>query len=111
MTRSVIVALTVLLAAGLATAGLGTSPGAPQIDILEQSSARTVFEVAVPRVDQTSVVADGREYSQLSLPGDVMATGTPSGVGMGRGIYLKDGDVVECTIEKLGTLTNPIVAS
>lgn len=38
------------------------------------------------------------------LPGDVITTGTPSGVGMGRKpqVWLKSGDVVELGIEKLG---------
>ena len=43
-------------------------------------------------------------------PGDVIATGTPTGVGMGRGIYLKPGDVVTASIEGIGTLTNTVVA-
>lgn len=43
-------------------------------------------------------------------PGDVVATGTPTGVGMGRGIYLKDGDVITATIRGIGTLANRVVA-
>jgi 2-keto-4-pentenoate hydratase/2-oxohepta-3-ene-1,7-dioic acid hydratase in catechol pathway len=43
-------------------------------------------------------------------PGDVIATGTPTGVGMGRGIYLKDGDRIEATIRGIGTLANPVRA-
>lgn len=43
-------------------------------------------------------------------PGDVIATGTPTGVGMGRGIYLKAGDVVSASIDGIGTLTNTVVA-
>ncbi len=43
-------------------------------------------------------------------PGDVLATGTPSGVGDARGLYLRPGDVVEGTITGLGTLRNPVVA-
>jgi len=42
--------------------------------------------------------------------GDVIATGTPTGVGMGRGIYLKPGDVVTASIDGIGTLTNTVVA-
>lgn len=44
-------------------------------------------------------------------PGDIIATGTPAGVGMGfkPPKYLKAGDVVECYIEKIGNLVNPIV--
>jgi 2-keto-4-pentenoate hydratase/2-oxohepta-3-ene-1,7-dioic acid hydratase in catechol pathway len=41
-------------------------------------------------------------------PGDIIATGTPSGVGFATGNYLKAGDRVEATIDKLGTLTNTL---
>ena len=41
-------------------------------------------------------------------PGDVIATGTPSGVGAARGRYLRGGDVVRVTIDGLGTLENPV---
>ncbi len=43
-------------------------------------------------------------------PGDVVATGTPTGVGMGRGIYLKDGDTITATIAGIGTLANDVRA-
>jgi 2-keto-4-pentenoate hydratase/2-oxohepta-3-ene-1,7-dioic acid hydratase in catechol pathway len=45
-------------------------------------------------------------------PGDVILTGTPSGVGVFRNppVFLKAGDLVEVAIEKLGTLRNPVVA-
>jgi 2-keto-4-pentenoate hydratase/2-oxohepta-3-ene-1,7-dioic acid hydratase in catechol pathway len=39
-------------------------------------------------------------------PGDVVMTGTPAGVGP-----LQTGDVVEVTIEGIGTLTNPVIAA
>jgi 2-keto-4-pentenoate hydratase/2-oxohepta-3-ene-1,7-dioic acid hydratase in catechol pathway len=44
------------------------------------------------------------------LPGDVIATGTPPGVGHARGVYLKPGDEVSITIEGLGSMRNPVVA-
>jgi 2-keto-4-pentenoate hydratase/2-oxohepta-3-ene-1,7-dioic acid hydratase in catechol pathway len=46
-------------------------------------------------------------------PGDVIATGTPEGVGVFRKppVLLKAGDVFEVTIEGLGTLRNPVVAA
>ncbi len=46
-------------------------------------------------------------------PGDVIATGTPDGVGIFRKppVLLKPGDVFEVKIEKLGTLRNPVVAA
>lgn len=45
------------------------------------------------------------------LPGTLIMTGTPSGVGMARKppVYLKEGDVVEVEVEKLGTLKNRVV--
>jgi 2-keto-4-pentenoate hydratase/2-oxohepta-3-ene-1,7-dioic acid hydratase in catechol pathway len=44
-------------------------------------------------------------------PGDVIATGTPPGVGFARKppIFLKPGDVVEVEVEGLGVLSNPVV--
>jgi 2-keto-4-pentenoate hydratase/2-oxohepta-3-ene-1,7-dioic acid hydratase in catechol pathway len=46
------------------------------------------------------------------LPGDVIFTGTPPGVGFARKppIFMKPGDVAEVEIEKLGVLRNPVVA-
>jgi 2-keto-4-pentenoate hydratase/2-oxohepta-3-ene-1,7-dioic acid hydratase in catechol pathway len=46
------------------------------------------------------------------LPGDIIATGTPAGVGMGFKPckYLQPGDVVRIAIEGLGELSNPFVA-
>jgi 2-keto-4-pentenoate hydratase/2-oxohepta-3-ene-1,7-dioic acid hydratase in catechol pathway len=43
--------------------------------------------------------------------GDVILTGTPSGVGAARvpPRFLADGDVVEITIERVGTLRNPVI--
>ncbi len=45
-------------------------------------------------------------------PGDVLATGSPAGVGSARKppIFFKPGDVSVCSYEGIGTLTNPIVA-
>jgi 2-keto-4-pentenoate hydratase/2-oxohepta-3-ene-1,7-dioic acid hydratase in catechol pathway len=42
-------------------------------------------------------------------PGDVITTGTPSGVGAGRGLFLRAGDVVRATIDGLGTLENMVI--
>jgi len=43
-------------------------------------------------------------------PGDIIATGTPAGVGGPQGIFLRDGDRVEVEIDGLGVLTNPVRA-
>ena len=44
------------------------------------------------------------------LPGDVIATGTPAGVGASQGRFLRAGDTVEVEVEGLGALTNPVRA-
>jgi 2-keto-4-pentenoate hydratase/2-oxohepta-3-ene-1,7-dioic acid hydratase in catechol pathway/putative intracellular protease/amidase len=46
-------------------------------------------------------------------PGDVISTGSPAGVGSARNppIFMKAGDVAACTIEGIGTLTNPVAAA
>jgi 2-keto-4-pentenoate hydratase/2-oxohepta-3-ene-1,7-dioic acid hydratase in catechol pathway len=43
-------------------------------------------------------------------PGDIIATGTPAGVGAGRDPqeWLHNGDVVEATVEGIGTIVNTI---
>ncbi|MCW5771507.1 MAG: fumarylacetoacetate hydrolase family protein [Rhodospirillaceae bacterium] len=45
-------------------------------------------------------------------PGDVVTTGSPSGVGFGRNpkVFMKPGQRIEVTVEGIGTLSNPIVA-
>jgi acylpyruvate hydrolase len=45
-------------------------------------------------------------------PGDCLATGTPAGVGMARTppVFLRDGDLVEVEIERIGTLATRIAA-
>jgi len=45
-------------------------------------------------------------------PGDIISTGTPSGVGQARKppVFLKPGDVIKVEVEGLGTLENPCVA-
>ena len=43
-------------------------------------------------------------------PGDLIFTGTPSGVGMARGRLLRAGDVVSSMIEGIGTIVNRCVA-
>jgi len=43
-------------------------------------------------------------------PGDVIVTGTPSGVGLARKppLWMKHGDTVEVEIERVGLLSNPV---
>ncbi|MGD2187226.1 MAG: fumarylacetoacetate hydrolase family protein [Desulfobacterales bacterium] len=46
------------------------------------------------------------------VPGDIISTGTPSGVGIFRDppVLLKAGDIVECWVEKIGTIRNTVQA-
>ncbi|MBC2010689.1 fumarylacetoacetate hydrolase family protein [Listeria welshimeri] len=55
------------------------------------------------------IIADLSKGHTL-FPGDIIATGTPSGVGKGMTppTFLKAGDSIEITIDKIGTLTNKV---
>ncbi len=44
------------------------------------------------------------------LPGDVLATGTPPGVGFGKNRFMQEGDVLECGIESLGSQRHEVRA-
>jgi 2-keto-4-pentenoate hydratase/2-oxohepta-3-ene-1,7-dioic acid hydratase in catechol pathway len=54
------------------------------------------------------------EYASKGMtltPGDIISTGTPEGVAaFTGGPYLKDGDILEGTIDRIGTLRNPVRA-
>jgi 2-keto-4-pentenoate hydratase/2-oxohepta-3-ene-1,7-dioic acid hydratase in catechol pathway len=43
------------------------------------------------------------------LPGDVIATGTPEGVGAALGKFLQAGDRIEAEVERIGALANRVV--
>ena len=60
--------------------------------------------------DVPTLIAYITTFTQLS-PGDIIATGTPAGVGYRRQprLYMKEGDVVEVEIEGIGTLSNPVI--
>ncbi len=51
-------------------------------------------------------------HSFTLLPGDIIATGTPDGVGVFRKpqVFMQDGDVVEAEVEGIGVLRNPVSA-
>jgi acylpyruvate hydrolase len=64
--------------------------------------------------DQIFGVADTVAWlsrTMTLLPGDIVATGTPAGVGAVQGRFLRDGDRVEVDIEGLGTLANGVRAA
>jgi 2,4-diketo-3-deoxy-L-fuconate hydrolase len=66
------------------------------------STGQMIFPVA-------AVIAFLSRWVTLE-PGDLISTGTPSGVGSATGIYLKPGDQVVASIEGIGELANPMEA-
>jgi len=64
----------------------------------DASTAEMVFPVAAIVEFVSSIVT--------LEPGDIISTGTPSGVGSAKGKFLKPGDVLEAQIENIGVLTN-----
>ena len=69
-------------------------------DALKQNSnsGRMIFNVA----EQIAHLSSG-----ITLyPGDIIMTGTPAGVGAGKGEFLKAGDVVKMEIAEIGTISN-----
>jgi 2-keto-4-pentenoate hydratase/2-oxohepta-3-ene-1,7-dioic acid hydratase in catechol pathway len=61
--------------------------------------------------DVPAIIAYVSTWTEL-VPGDVIATGTPEGVGFARKppLWLKPGDVVEVEISRIGILRNNVVA-
>lgn len=47
------------------------------------------------------------------MPGDILTTGSPAGVGFGRDpkVFMKSGDIVAITVDRIGTLRNPILSA
>jgi 2-keto-4-pentenoate hydratase/2-oxohepta-3-ene-1,7-dioic acid hydratase in catechol pathway len=66
----------------------------------QADTAQMIYKVA----DVVSFLS----YLMTLEPGDCVCTGTPSGVAMATGRFLQPGDVIECSIESLGTLTNTL---
>ena len=87
-------------------------PGAAGLDIqsrlngqVMQSSNTDQFIFTVPRI-----IAVLSEFMTLE-PGDMVAMGTPAGVGYPRNppVFMRPGDVIEVEIEKIGVLSNPVI--
>jgi 2-keto-4-pentenoate hydratase/2-oxohepta-3-ene-1,7-dioic acid hydratase in catechol pathway len=66
----------------------------------DSSTANMVFDIA-------SLIEYFSSVMTL-MPGDIIATGTPAGVGHGRGEYLEDGDDISLSIECLGELSTKV---
>ena len=71
--------------------------------VQDQPVSDLIFDIA-------TVIAYCSTFAPLS-PGDVIATGTPGGVGDKRNppLYMNAGDVCEISIGKVGKLTNPVI--
>jgi len=70
-----------------------------------QRSGTDMLIYSIPQV-----IAFVSDFTGLA-PGDVIATGTPAGVGHRRApaVWMKPGDVLEVEISGIGTLRNPVV--
>jgi 2-keto-4-pentenoate hydratase/2-oxohepta-3-ene-1,7-dioic acid hydratase in catechol pathway len=73
--------------------------------VQHDSTANMIFSVATTIAFLSSLMT--------LEPGDIIATGTPSGVGVTRTppLFLQDGDVVEVEIERIGRIRNPVMRS
>lgn len=101
----------------------GTCPIGPWIVTKDEAGDARDLEI------ETKVNGEVRQHARTSLflfpideiiatlskgmtlePGDIIATGTPAGVGKGfkPPRYLKDGDVIEICVESIGTLVNKV---
>ena len=84
-------------------AGLKIQTRLNGVVVQDASTASLIFDVA-------TLVSQLSEAVCLQ-PGDVIVTGTPSGVGLARKppLWMKDGDVCEVEIERIGILRSPVL--
>jgi acylpyruvate hydrolase len=64
--------------------------------------------------DQIFTVAEVIAWLSRTItlrPGDIIATGTPAGIGAPKGLFLKPGNSVTVEVEGLGAITNPIAGA
>jgi 2-keto-4-pentenoate hydratase/2-oxohepta-3-ene-1,7-dioic acid hydratase in catechol pathway len=103
---------------------VGTGPFGPWLVTSDEVPDPATLKLET-RVNGATVQSSDTSHLIFSIPrlisyssdifdlvaGDVIATGTPAGVGFTRKppIFLKPGDVVEVEIEKLGILSNPVI--
>jgi 2-keto-4-pentenoate hydratase/2-oxohepta-3-ene-1,7-dioic acid hydratase in catechol pathway len=83
------------------TAATGPSAGVP-VQMQDGNTRDLLFSVA----ELVSIIG-----AEVTLdPGDIIVTGTPSGVGVFREppVFLEPGDIVRVEVERIGSLTNPI---
>jgi 2-keto-4-pentenoate hydratase/2-oxohepta-3-ene-1,7-dioic acid hydratase in catechol pathway len=89
-------------------------PDPQKLELITQVNGQVVQKSST--ADMIFGVAEIIAFLSRSMtlePGDIIATGTPSGVGFKRepALFLKAGDVVEVEISSIGLLSNPVVRS
>jgi 2-keto-4-pentenoate hydratase/2-oxohepta-3-ene-1,7-dioic acid hydratase in catechol pathway len=87
-------------------------PDPQKLELITRVNGKVVQQS--PTADMIFTVAEIIAHLSRSMtlePGDIIATGTPSGVGFKREprLFLKPGDVVEVEISSIGLLSNPVV--
>lgn len=88
-----------------------------EIDDLQRLGVRTRVNGEVVQEGSTAQMIFGiaETIAWLSrtitlVPGDIVATGTPAGIGALKGKFLRDGDTVSVEVDGLGAVTNPVRA-
>jgi 2-keto-4-pentenoate hydratase/2-oxohepta-3-ene-1,7-dioic acid hydratase in catechol pathway len=92
----------------LLTADEVPDPGALEIELRVNGTVRQAGSTGQMIFGVPELVSFASRIMTLE-PGDVIATGTPAGVGATTGDRLRDGDLMEGTISGLGTLRTPVV--
>jgi 2-keto-4-pentenoate hydratase/2-oxohepta-3-ene-1,7-dioic acid hydratase in catechol pathway len=91
---------------GLAVRSWRTAASGPDAGVLFKMQDGNTSDLLFSVADLVAIIS-----AEVSLePGDVIVTGTPSGVGVNREppVFLEPGDLVRVEIERIGSLTNPI---
>jgi 2-keto-4-pentenoate hydratase/2-oxohepta-3-ene-1,7-dioic acid hydratase in catechol pathway len=95
---------------GVTPAWLVDDPHALSIELSVNGEVRQAASTAGMDTGIPELIAQASALMRLE-PGDVLATGTPAGVAMAGGRFLRPGDEVSIRIAGLGELTNPVVAA
>ena len=92
-------------------ANLATHEANPFARLQHIKRSMQVSKERMSRMTQLEIIEYVSTWTTL-VPGDVLVTGTPGGVGARRNplVWMKPGDKVEIEIDKVGVLENPIAA-
>lgn len=84
-------------------------PGSPQLRLTLKVNGQTRQDSSTAEMtwDVAELLRFVEARSSFSA-GDIMFTGSPAGVGQGTGLFLNPGDVVEASVEGIGTLKNVV---